>query len=172
MADESEQIEGAESRESAPTRRRRVTPVEHKPIEGAVAKILTARELVINRGSEDGVEPGMRFEVLDPKAENVKDPETGEILGSIDRPKIGVEVTRVAEHLSIAQTFRSERINTGGLGLFGSGSALAKQFEPARFEARYETLKTNETTWEDLDESESFVKIGDPVRQIVDGVSD
>ncbi len=140
---------------------KRSPAVPHTPIEGSVAKILTARELVINRGSEDGVVVGMKFQVLDPKAENVKDPETGKTLGSIDRPKVEVEVTRVAEHLAIAQTFRRHQINPGGLAGI---SALARQFEPPR--VVYETLKTNEATWEDLDESKSFVKIGDPVREI------
>jgi hypothetical protein len=134
------------------------------PIEGAVAKILTARELVINRGSKDGVEVGMKFQVLDPKAENVEDPETGNVLGSIDRPKVEVETTRVADHLSIARTFHSQRQNLGGLSI---SAALARQFEPIRLHERYETLRTDEATWEDLDESKSFVKTGDPVREII-----
>lgn len=137
----------------------------HEPIQGAVAKILTARELVINRGSAEGVRRGMRFEVLDTKAENIKDPDTGELLGSIDRPKVQVEVTKVAEHLAIAATFRKKELNVGG-GMMAL-TALARQFEPPKYEAKYETLKTNEATWEDLDESKSFVKTGDPVREIV-----
>jgi hypothetical protein len=139
---------------------------DRAPIEGRVAKILNARELVINRGSDDGVERGMRFEVLDPKLEDITDPSTGESLGGIDRPKVSVEVTRVAERLAIARTFRSKRRNIGGTGNFGL-SSLAKQFEPPKYQTRYETLKTDESTWEDLDESKSFVKTGDPVREIV-----
>ena len=61
-------------------------------IEGKVARILNARELVINRGTEHGVEIGMRFEVLDPKSEDVADPDTGEVIGSVYRPKVNVEV--------------------------------------------------------------------------------
>jgi hypothetical protein len=140
------------------------------PIEGAVAKILTARELVINRGSKDGVRKGMRFQVLDPKAENVEDPESGEILGSIERPKVDVQVTMVEEHIAIAKTFHARRVNVGGMGLGLSG--LARQFEPPRYEKRYDTFKTDETTWEDLDESESFVKVGDPVRQMATDTPD
>jgi hypothetical protein len=137
-------------------------------IEGSVAKILTARELVINRGSADGVERGMKFEVLDPKLEDITDPDTGESLGGIDRPKVVVEVTRVADRLAIARTYRHKRVNVGGTGGFLSGaSALAKQFEPPRYVTRYETLKTDEATWEDLDESRSFVKTGDPVREVI-----
>ena len=41
---------------------------------------------------------------------------------------------------------------------------------PPKFVTKYETLKTTERTWEDLDESESYVKIGDPVVQVVSEV--
>jgi hypothetical protein len=142
-----------------------VRRTEHAPITGAVAKILTARELVINRGSKDGVRPGMRFQVLDPKGEDIRDPESGESLGSIERPKVSVEVTSVEERLAVAKTFHSRKVNVGGA--YGGLSALARQFEPARYVTKFETLKTDENTWEDLDESESFVKTGDPVREII-----
>jgi hypothetical protein len=139
-----------------------------EPIEGKVAKILTARELVINRGSAEGVKQGMKFEVLDPKVEDVTDPDTGASLGGIDRPKVRVEVTRLAEHLAIARTYRSKRMNLGGTGAyFSASSAIAKQFQPPKYVRRYETLKTDESTWEDLNETESFVKTGDPVREII-----
>lgn len=138
-----------------------------EPIVGAVAKILTARELVINRGSKHGVKVGMKFQVLDPKGENISDPETGKTLGSIDRPKVSVEVTTVEEQLAVARTFHSRRVNVGGTGGLAGLSALARQFEPPRYLTRYDTLKTEESTWEDLDESESFVKTGDPVREII-----
>ena len=150
-----------QTEQSAPRKRAE----QRQPIEGAVAKILTARELVINRGSEDGVKVRMKFQVLDLKAENIKDPETGEVLGSIDRPKVEVEVTRVADHLAIARTFHERRVNIGGMGV--GVSALMRQFEPPKYETHYETLKTNEATWEDIDESKSFVKTGDPVREIL-----
>jgi len=56
--------------------------------------------------------------------------------------------------------------------LFAGASNLAKQFEPPRIQKRYETLKTDESTWEDLDESKSFVKTGDPVREIIASAPD
>jgi len=54
-----------------------------KPIRGKVARILNSRELAINVGSADGVDVGMYFDVLDPKGEDVKDPDSGEVLGSL-----------------------------------------------------------------------------------------
>jgi hypothetical protein len=136
-----------------------------QPIRGKVAKILNARELLINRGSEDGVHEGMRFAVLDPQAENVKDPETGEVLGSIFRPKVTVQISQVEPHLSLAETYRKTTVNTGGSSALGG--TLSKMFEPPNYVERFETLKSSEATWEALPESESFVKTGDPVVQVV-----
>ena len=131
------------------------------PIEGRVARILNLRELAINRGASDGVNEGMIFDILDPKAEDITDPETGEILGSVYRPKVQVSVFAVEDRLALARTFKSDRVNLGGTGLGG----LARAFEPPKWVERHETLKTNESTWQDLDESESIVKTGDPVVQ-------
>lgn len=44
---------------------------------------------------------------------------------------------------------------------------LADLFMPPRYVTKYETLKTTEKTWEDLEEKESFVKTGDPVVQVI-----
>lgn len=136
-----------------------------EPVQGHVAQILNAQELVINRGSSDGVRVGMVFDVLDPKAENIADPITGEDLGSVYRPKVKVRVTAVEERLAIARTFRATRVNVGGLGIAGAG--VSRLFEAPKWEARHETLKSDAAVWEDLDEEDSYVKIGDPVIEVV-----
>lgn len=41
---------------------------------------------------------------------------------------------------------------------------------PEEWVIKYETLKTEEKTWEDIDEEESYVKIGDPVVQVIETV--
>jgi len=135
------------------------------PIRGKVAQILNSRELVINVGERDGVVAGMYFDILDPKGEAVKDPDTGEVLGSVGRPKVRVKVTKAQEKLSIATTFRKEKINIGGNApdpTFG----FTKFLMPPQWVTIYETLKTTEKTWETLDEEKSFVKTGDPVVQV------
>ena len=133
-------------------------------IRGQVAKVLTTRELVINRGYADGVDVGMRFAVLDPRADNIKDPETGDVLGSVSRPKVNVEVTRVEERLSLAATYRKRRVNVGGQG--AGLTTLGKLFEPPLYVDEFDTFKASEQSWEELDESESIVKVGDPVVQL------
>ena len=135
---------------------------KEEPITGSVAQILNSRELVINRGEEHGVVPGMHFEVLAPEAENIRDPDTNEMLGSVDRPKVVLRIVQVQPKLSVARTFRSRRRNVGGMSAF---AVFDRLFEPPRYVTEYDTLKTSERTWADLDESESFVKTGDRVRQ-------
>lgn len=139
-------------------------------IRGKVAQILNTRELVINLGSDNGVTPGMYFDVMDPKVTDIEDPDTGEILGSIERPKVRVKISRVETRLSMASTYRSKRINIGGRDI--NSGFLSQILGPPKWVTKYENLKTQEKTWEDLDEKESYVKIGDPVVQVIGAVDD
>jgi hypothetical protein len=75
------------------------------PIEGKVAGILTERELVINVGTNKGVQKAMKFKVLAKPAE-ITDPDTGELLATIAREKVRVEATDVHEKYSICSTYR------------------------------------------------------------------
>ena len=145
-------------------------------IRGKVARILNSREVALNIGTEHGVQSGMTFDILAPGSGEVTDPDTGEVLGSVDLPKTRVRITRAHDRFAIATTYRSKRVNVGGAGYTGVGSAadnLRKMFEPPRWETRYETLKSNggfEATAEDLDEKDSYVSVGDPVVQIMENV--
>jgi hypothetical protein len=131
-------------------------------IEGRVAQILNSRELVLNKGDEDGVTAGMVFEILAPQGEDIRDPVTDEVLGSVERPKVVVRIVQVEPKLAVARTFMSRRRNVGGTDATKSWMRL---FEPPKYVTEYDTLKTSERTWEDLSEEESFVKRGDPARQ-------
>ena len=137
-------------------------------IRGKVARILNSREVAINRGQSDGVKEGMYFDILDPTSEDIKDPDTKAVLGSLSRPKVRVKVTRVEEKLCVASTYKTHRVNIGGTaqGLaFPTG--FAKALLPPQWIVKHETLKTQEQTWESLDEEESYVKTGDPVVQVI-----
>lgn len=133
------------------------------PIRGKVARVLNSREIAINVGSEKGVDVGMHFDVLDPKYENIRDPDTHELLGSIERPKVRVQVIKVQEKLSIASTYRKKKINVGGT----FGVSLSEFLMPPEWRTKYETLKTEEQDWEDIDAKESYVNVGDPVAQVI-----
>ncbi|MGH3767391.1 MAG: hypothetical protein ACRDS0_08990 [Pseudonocardiaceae bacterium] len=127
-------------------------------IEGKVAQILNSRELVINRGVEHGVEIGMQFAVLNNKGGDIKDPDTGGSLGSVELPKVLLKVVRVYGKMSVASTFRQFRTTGGTLG---SLAGITEAFY-AKPETRTETLRTNERTYrEELDEEDSYVHTGD-----------
>jgi len=139
------------------------------PIRGKVARVLNSREIVINVGVEHGVFVGMYIDVMDPKGENITDPDTGEVLGSIERPKVRLQVTKVQEKIAIASTYRKSQLNVGGR--MADIGVISRALMPPKWVTKYETLKTEEKTWEDLDESQSYVKIGDPVVQVIEEIS-
>src|SRR5260370_9575898 len=107
----------------------------------------------------------MRFAVLDTTGEGIRDPDTGEELGSVQRPKVQLEVTQVSDRISVERTYIYKTINVGGSS-YQMGN-IARLFAPPRLERRYETLRAEDADWEPLTEKESFVKIGDPVVEIV-----
>ena len=140
-----------------------------EPIRGKVARILNSREVAINRGSSHGVEVDMVFNILSPSGSDIKDPDTGEILGSYERTKVRVKVKQVQERISIASTYMKYRTNVGGAGALGLPSGgLSRLFEPPNWVTNYETLRTEEAMLDELSEEESYVKIGDPIVQVTE----
>lgn len=141
-----------------------------EPIRGKVAKVLNSREIAINRGIANGVTVGMYFDVMEVGEADIKDPDTGDVLGSIERSKVRVQITHVQEKLSVASTYRSERVNFGGLGS-SIGTVLgpfAETLMPPNWVTEYETLEKSEKTGNELDEEDSYVKTGDPVVQVIE----
>ena len=141
-----------------------------EPIRGSVARVLNEREIAINLGFTKGVTVGMYFDVIDPKGEDIKDPETGKSLGSLELRKVRVRVTRVQENLSVATTYRSEKVNVGGTGPgpFITLGPFARALMPPEWVTEYETLHKTGKTPDDLEESDSAVKTGDPVVQVLE----
>ena len=145
-----------------------------EPIRGKVAKILNTREVALNVGTHHGVHMGMIFNILSPGSGEVRDPDTGEVLGSVDLTKAAVRVNATHEKFAIAATFRSTRVNVGGtapVGIDLNANNIRRLFEPPKWETRYETLKIKggfEAITEELDEENSYVSIGDPVIQVVE----
>ncbi|ARO88974.1 hypothetical protein EBAPG3_002005 [Nitrosospira lacus] len=111
----------------------------------------------------------MYFDVMDPKGEDITDPDTREILGSIERPKVRVQITQVQDRLAVASTFKRQKVNVGGTG-FSDFGAVSRALMPPKYVTKHETLKTDEKTWEDLDEEQSYVKTGDPVVQAIEEI--
>jgi hypothetical protein len=137
--------------------------VPAEPIRAKVARILNMTDLVINRGSADGVEVGLEFVVLNSKGSNITDPDTGDVIGSVPVAKTIVKIVNVQEGLAIARTFRQKAGTAGAAGLLSFAAFAGTP-------ARRETLKTDESrAAQELDEADSLVKIGDEVVEVVEG---
>lgn len=141
-------------------------------IRGKVARVLNSREIVITAGANSGVVVGMYFDVMDQKGDDITDPDTGEVLGSVERPKVRVQATQVQDRISVASTFKRKKINVGGVGgsFLSEINAVSRALMPPKYVTKYETLKTDEKTWEDLNEEQSYVKTGDPVVQVIEEI--
>lgn len=140
-----------------------------KPIRGKIARVLNTREIALNVGTAQGVTRGMRFDVMDTNEMDITDPDTGKVLGSLERPKITVEIIHVQEDLSVAQTPETS-VNVGGTGTLtslGTLGPVARSLMPPNWVTRYETLRKTVNTKEELDEADSRVKTGDPVVQVL-----
>jgi hypothetical protein len=128
-------------------------------IQGKVAGILTERELVINIGASHGVREGMKFKILANQPYEVRDPETNEKLGVVDREKVRVIATQVLEKFSICKTYRKRL--TPGIGFPNFAYLLASSREVD------ETLKVQDSSLPSpLSEEESYVKVGDRVIEL------
>ena len=135
-------------------------------IEGRVAQVLNERELVINRGLAHGIVRGMKFEVLAAEPVRIVDPEDATELGIVDRPKVKVRVSDAQERFAVCETFETKFISGG---LLNPDVSLARLFDRSR--TLTVTLKADESSLPPpLSEEESFVKVGDRVRLISDGL--
>lgn len=133
------------------------------PIRGKVAALLSSTELAINRGASDGIELGMQFAVLDPSVADITDPDTGESLGTLKREKVRVEIVKAEEKFSLARTYEKVRSNSSSLG---GVAAFLQATAGSAASARTKTLEQRDAAWKQIDESRSYVKIGDPVEEI------
>ena len=128
--------------------------------EGLVAEILNEEELVVNIGRSSGVTMGMRFAVLGPTPIEVHDPKTGEVLDTVDREKVRVEAVEVRDRITICATYRT--FTYGNVALTGMLNSFKLREER-------ETLRAAENTYPaPLSEEESYVKVGDRVKQVHD----
>ncbi|MCL2489764.1 MAG: hypothetical protein FWF36_03420 [Propionibacteriaceae bacterium] len=114
-----------------------------------VARIINNTDLALNKGLEDGVEVGMKFAILSDAGEDIRDPDSGEVLDSIQIAKTVVKVIYVTSRLSIGRTFRKYE-SAGIFATFGQGTT------------RYETLASDESrVQQELDPAKAKVKVGD-----------
>ena len=129
-------------------------------IRGQVAAVINERELAFNRGSDHGVEVGMRFAVVS-EFFDIKDPETEDPIGSVKRQKVRVKVVHVQERLSVARTY--ETYTSGGR--LGSLFAWSRAIEEPATKVR--TLRSGDAqTYELIDPSQSYIEVGDVIEEV------
>lgn len=140
-------------------------------IEGKVAQVLNEREVAINIGTEQGVERGMKFEILSEKPIVITDPDTGDEIGTREQPKVKVKAVEVQPRMSIASTYQTYQVNVGGTGTADPLASIwdtMRRFTPPRRVTRVKTLRIDQSELPGpLDEKDSIVRRGDRVRQIV-----
>ena len=141
-----------------------------EPIRGKVARVLNDREIAINIGTVHGVTVGMRFDVMDAQGQDIKDPDTDEVLGAVERPTVRVKITSVQDKLAVASTYKLKQINIGGVTLYpalGYGP-IARALMPPNWVTKYETLEKTNKTQGPFEEKNSKVKTGDPIVQVLE----
>lgn len=136
------------------------------PIRGKVAKILNTQEIVINVGSENEVALGMRFIVMNPDAPEIEDPDTGELLGSVERPKALIKIVEVQDRLAVASPYSALEAATEEQWA-ESMASLSEALMPTKWWVKRQSFNVEDQTWEGLNPQDRFVKVGDPVVQVV-----
>jgi hypothetical protein len=136
---------------------------------GGSEQVLNEREVVLNIGSEAGVEPEMKFEILTTEPAEIIDPDTGEALGTLDLAKTRVEVVDVQDRLCVARTYETYRVNVGGVGWDFRAATISGLLGPPRWETRVTKLRFDEEDrLPELSSEERVVRIGDKVRQVLE----
>lgn len=130
-------------------------------ITGAIAKVESQRSVVINRGSQDGVGLGDRFQILSRDGEEITDPDTGEVIETIPYEKARVEVEELYTRAAVAKTY-----GTHFVGGNAFGANLNELFGPRR--EVYDTFEAEVTPVADTDK-DLTVRVGDPIRELPSG---
>jgi len=81
-------------------------------IEGTVADVLNQYEVVVNVGSEHGVQSDMEFIVYS-IGDEITDPDTGESLGNVERVKARVYPDHIQENITVMRTAETTNSGTG-----------------------------------------------------------
>ena len=142
-------------------------------IEAKVAKVLSNREVVLNRGSSHGVTEGDKFDILGDHEIKIEDPDSNEMIGTIQGAKVRVIVRIVKERFCIAHTFESYKVNVGGVldvhqdsfaSVIESLTGRWERYRPSKWVTKVETLKA---PTKQGDRSEIPVEVGDRAVQVV-----
>lgn len=120
-------------------------------VRGEVADIRDRETVVINKGSDDGVESGMKFMIYR-HGDNVEDPSTGEDMGQVEIPIARIKPVHVMDNMTLMQSDEKKVTDTSPLKIFNQKKTVTQNL-PIEGDVSDE-------------ESPEGVKVGDLVRSV------
>ena len=75
-----------------------------------VIKLISDKRIVINAGKNE-VQTGDILRVIEKNSEEIVDPDTNEVLGTLDYIKATITVEYVYEHMSICKNYETKTVN-------------------------------------------------------------
>lgn len=122
-----------------------------------IVKILNETTFILNVGTNDGIENGTKFQIIDSDPEPIIDPDTNQIIGYLNNSKGTIEANDVQEKMTIARTKLHKKVTRSPV--YDAMSAFQN------IETSYrEELNVNETQISGgYNKSNNPVEIGDAV---------
>ncbi|MER2001260.1 MAG: hypothetical protein ABS862_01455 [Carnobacterium inhibens] len=77
-----------------------------------IAKIISDTTVVITGGTTQGIKESEEFTIYGKSDEEVTNPDTGEVLGTLDVIKGKIKVIAVYEHMSVCENVERTNLNT------------------------------------------------------------
>ncbi len=141
-----------------------------KIIEGKVAKILDEYSIVINVGRNDGVTEGMVFVILTQSGNEIKDPDSGETLGTLENVKDYVSVAHIQDKFATCVAKELKKINkegeiSGSQTLRGAMMAESMSARPEGSKISTEKLNVNTSQITGVPQL-GPISVGDTVRSV------
>ncbi|MEE9260112.1 MAG: hypothetical protein V3U40_03240 [Candidatus Scalindua sediminis] len=141
-----------------------------KIIEGKVAKILDEYSMVINVGRNDGVTEGMVFVIFTQSGNEIKDPDTGETLGTLENVKDYVSVAHIQDKFATCVAKEVKKIHkegeiSGAQTLSGAMMAEAMSARPEGSKIGTEKLNVNTSQIAGVPQL-GPISVGDRVRSV------
>ena len=143
-----------------------------EPIKARIAEVIDNQTVAISAGATSGVKNGMRFKIFSEKKIDVLDPVSNEKLGELDIEKLRVQVTTLYDKFCLAETYEYETINVGGNYSGTSFATLNKLFEEPKLIKKRKTFDIDENEKRPINKTESIVRVGDRVEQLVEATRD
>jgi hypothetical protein len=141
-----------------------------KIIEGKVANILDEYSIVINVGRNNGVTEGMTFAVFVQSSDEIKDPDSGEILGTLENVKDYVYAAHIQDKFAtcVAKEIKKTPEDGEGSGaqtLSGAMMAESMSKRPRGTKIRTERLNVNTSQISGVPQL-GPISVGDRVRAV------